>query len=211
MHVLNRIVSGPALTYDRVVSAAEFLAECRLEWQRLGLPRDRIATMLAELEAAVGNDAEPPAELDGIPTGDAAAFADRWARDRGVARPRLEYTSGGSANRRRIAIYALLVLFALGGVAAAIEFATGGADSGDSETDTTQTSFAKPDLVTVPNLVGSPLSIATGTALNAGVRIGDVQTIAAGSKVESGTVLREQPPAGTRIRRGVTVTLVVAR
>ena len=191
--------------------AAELVEECRLEWQRLGLPRDRLAVMLAELTAVLGDDADAPDEIEGIPTGDARAFADRWAQARGVARPRLEYTTGGSANRRRVAMIALLALFALGGLAAALEFAVGGADSSNSETDTTQTSFAKPDLVTVPNLVGSPLEIATSTAQRAGVRIGDVAKLDAGAKVEPGTVLRESPTAGTKIRRGVTVTLTVAR
>jgi PASTA domain len=190
--------------------ADPFLEECRLEWQRLGLPRDRLAVMHGELGALLG-DGDLPDQVDGIPTADPRAFADRWAADRGVSRPRLEYTTGGMANRRRVGMFVLLALFAIGGVAAAVEFGTGGADSGDSATDTQQTSFAAPDLVTVPNLVGSPLAIATGTAPRVGVRIGDVEKLAAGTKIESGTVLRERPPAGTKIRRGVTITLVVAR
>jgi hypothetical protein len=190
--------------------ADAFLEECRLEWQRLGLPRDRLAVMRDELAEALAGADELPDEIGGIPTVDARAFADRWAAERGVSRPRLEYTAGGRANRRRIGVIALLVLFALGGVAAAVEFNSPDSDS-DQGTDTTQTSFATPDLVTVPNLVGSPLEIATDTAQAVGVRIGDIEKLAAGTKIEAGTVLRERPVAGTRIRRGVTITLVVAR
>ncbi len=67
---------------DRVI------ATCRKTWRSLGVPRDALDEMLAELSADLAE-----AEADGVSAEayvghDARAFARRWAEERGVARPR---------------------------------------------------------------------------------------------------------------------------
>lgn len=62
---------------------------CRRTWRRLGVPRDAIIEMSSDLEQDLAE-----AEADGVPAStivgdDPSDLAERWARERGLVRPRL--------------------------------------------------------------------------------------------------------------------------
>lgn len=62
---------------------------CRRTWRRLGVPREAIAEMSSDLEqdlAEAAADGVAPATIVGD---DPAELAERWARERGLVRPRL--------------------------------------------------------------------------------------------------------------------------
>jgi hypothetical protein len=187
---------------------SDFVEECRHEWERLGLAPlvidDLTAQLEGELEAADTGDAIP-GEIRGYSTYDARAFAAAFARARPVRRPRLQYTASGNRPGLKTGVLVLLVLFAIGAVAAVLEFRS----PSEQESGPTQTQTAV-DLVTVPDLLGLSTSAATKAAQSAGVRIGDT-TRAASPGTASGTVLHESPDAGARLPRGSTLTLVLAK
>jgi len=64
----------------------EFVAECRREWKRLGVSGSTADEMAAELEADLHEASLE--DVLGRDAADAAAFARRWATERGVARQR---------------------------------------------------------------------------------------------------------------------------
>jgi PASTA domain len=187
-----------------------FVEECRREWERLGVPpsvMDDLTTRLeAELEAAGDGDAIPD-QIAGHSTYDVQGFAGTWARNRPAARPRLQYTGGGGQRiSMRSGVIVLLVLFAIGGVAAVLEFQS----PSEQESRSNQNTTTAVDLVAVPDLLGLSTSAATAAAQSAGVRIGDT-TSQASPGTPSGTVLHQSPDVGTKIPRGNTLTLVVAK
>jgi PASTA domain len=188
----------------------EFVEECQREWERLGVPPSVAEDLTARLEAAIeaaGAGDTVPATIAGHSTRDVQAFAGTWARTRPAARPRLQYTGGG-ANRLtlRSGVIVLLVLFAIGGVAAVLEIRS----PSEQESRSNQNTTTAVDLVAVPDLLGLSSSAATAAAQAAGVRIGDTTTeVRPGTP--SGTVLHQVPDIGTKIPRGNTLTLVVAK
>jgi hypothetical protein len=194
------------------VRRAEYADACRAEWERLGVARDRLAVMLGELEEALAEAPgdELPGEIDGTPTDDPRAFADAWADEHGATRAPLQYSGFRGRHGIRAGVAALALLLAVGVVAAILEFRAP-ADKGEAPgSDVQPTLQGKADLVAVPNLVGSPLDVATQTAQKQGLRIGDVEQLA-DAQVEESTVLKVQPAPGEKLPRGATITLTVAK
>jgi serine/threonine-protein kinase len=66
-----------------------------------------------------------------------------------------------------------------------------------------------PDLRAVPTLVGSTQAAATQALTTAGLGVGTVTQEF--SRAQSGTVIRTDPPAGQRLRKGASVALVVSK
>ncbi|MEO9175258.1 MAG: PASTA domain-containing protein [Gaiellales bacterium] len=186
--------------------------ECQREWDRLGLAAEVIDDLTAQLEQAIEQaDGEIPPTIRGISTADPQALAVALARARPIRRPRLQYTGGGGQRPGlKSGVLVLLLLFAIGGVAAVLEFRSPSEqESGPVGGTTVQTQTAQ-DLATVPSLLGLSTQDATSAAQAAGVRIGDTEAVSRPGTVP-GTVIRESPVAGTRIPRGTTLTLVVTK
>ncbi len=207
--VQRPVIPSKTRTAPTIGPVDEFVEECQREWDRLGVPPavadDLTARLEAEIEAA--GDGTVPARIAGHSTHDVQAFAGTWARTRPAARPRLQYTGGGS-NRLtlRSGVLVLVVLFAIGAVAAVLEFQSPSEQESRSNQDTT----TAVDLVAVPDLLGLSSSAATAAAQAAGVRIGDTSTESRPG-TPSGTVLHQSPDVGTKIPRGNTLTLIVAK
>jgi PASTA domain len=189
----------------------EFVEECRREWDRLGLAPAVVDDLAAQLETELEDAGEPmPARIRGHSAADPRALAVALARERPLRRPRLDYSGAGQRAGLRTGVLVLLVLFAIGGVAAVLEFQSPSEqESGPVGGTTVQTQTAV-DLVTVPDLLGLSTAAATRAAQSAGVRIGDTST-AHSPGTASGTVVHENPEAGARIPRGTTLSLVVAK
>jgi hypothetical protein len=195
-----------------VSPAAEFADACRAEWERLGVARDRLAVMRRELDEALAEapDGELPDEIGGRPTDDPRAFADAWAAEHGATRAPLRYTGLGGRPGLRAGVAALALLLVVGVIAAILEFRAPDDPNATPGSEVQPTLQGKADLVVIPNLVGSPLEVATQTAQKQGLRIGDVVELA-DAHVEKGTVLKVQPRPGTKLPRDRTLTLTVAK
>ncbi|HWH13760.1 MAG TPA: PASTA domain-containing protein, partial [Miltoncostaeaceae bacterium] len=66
---------------------------------------------------------------------------------------------------------------------------------------------AGPELVSVPNVIGSSLDKAQSSLEGAGF---DVTTVSAPSNSPAGTVVDQSPPAGAQVEAGATITLTVS-
>ena len=88
----------------------DFVEECRREWRRLRVPKHLADEMAAELAADLEEAA--PEDVLGSDALDASAFAARWARERGVARPR--------PTKRLLLLAAMLSLVGVAGIGAVL-------------------------------------------------------------------------------------------
>lgn len=61
---------------------------CRRTWRRLGVPREEVAELAAELVSDIAAAAEDGVAQDAFVGGDARTFATEWATARALARPR---------------------------------------------------------------------------------------------------------------------------
>jgi len=102
---------------------SDFVAQCRREWKRLGVPRPLAEEMASDLAsdldeaAAEGVSAE---QLLGNTVSDPRSFAASWAAERGVVR-----APGGGGRGRPRALIAFTALAAVVLVVAAVLLATG--------------------------------------------------------------------------------------
>jgi hypothetical protein len=189
----------------------DFIDECQAEWHDLGVPRNLANGLLDELVTdpdLLAGEGALPDEIGGHPTSDPHAFAEARARERGYLRRRGQATRARPS--RRLGIGALIVLFTLGAIAGVIEFRHPSDDNQELGTDTTIGIRTSVDLVSVPDLRGLTEQTATRTAQRVGIRVGDVANVSTPGTAP-GIVVRVIPPGGTRIGRGTTISLVVAR
>jgi hypothetical protein len=190
---------------------SEFVEQCRHEWDRVGLAPEVVDDLTAQLEQAIEEaDGEIPPTIRGFSTADPRALAIALARARPIRRPRLQYTGGGQRPGMKSGVLVLLLLFAIGGVAAALEFRSPSEQESSPIAGTTVGTQTSQDLATVPDLLGLSTQAATNAAQAAGVRIGDTTSVVRPGTA-AGTVLHESPDAGARIPRGTTLNLVVAK
>jgi hypothetical protein len=190
----------------------EFVEECRHEWDRLGLAPVVVDDLTAQLEQAIEEaDGEIPPTIEGFSTADPRALAVALARARPMRRPRLQYTGGGGQRPGlKSGVLVLLVLFAIGGVAAVLEFRSPSDQESSPIAGTTVGTQTAQDLAKVPDLLGLSTQAATNAAQAAGVRIGDTTSVVRPGTA-TGTVVRQSPDADARIPRGTTINLVVAK
>ncbi len=62
---------------------------CRRTWRQLGVPREAVSELAAELDADLADAAADGVSADAYVGQDPELFARRWAIERGLARPRL--------------------------------------------------------------------------------------------------------------------------
>lgn len=107
---------------------SEFVAECRREWKRLGVPDPVANEMAADLAADFAEAESEGASVEevlGNSAFDPRSFAASWAAERGVVQPR---PSRYTLVRRppMVAVIVTLAVAALIGAALAILVSTGG-------------------------------------------------------------------------------------
>jgi hypothetical protein len=190
----------------------ELVEQCRLEWDRLGLAPAVVDDLTAQLEQAIEEaDGEIPPTITGFSTADPRALAIALARARPIRRPRLQYTGGGGQRPGlKSGVLVLILLFAIGGVAAVLEFRSPSDQESSPIAGTTVGTQTSQDLAKVPDLLGLSTQAATNAAQAAGVRIGDTTSVLRPGTA-TGTVVHQSPDAGARIPRGTTLNLVVAK
>jgi hypothetical protein len=181
-----------------------YVEECRQEWKRLGVPDLLAEEMAADLEADLAE-----AEADGVSAtemlgeSDPRRFAATWAGERGlVAEQR-------PPRRRRRWPWVVLAFVLLFGFLASLVLSVGG-DHPAAHQDTPSTvslPIRAPNVV-VPSLVGEHKRAALASSRAAGL---SPEVTVAARPGAAGTVVEQQPAPGTRLRRGSTVRLFVAR
>jgi hypothetical protein len=187
-----------------------FVEECRREWRRLGVPDGLAEEMATELESDLAE-----AETDGVSTAemlgesDPRRFAATWARERGLVPEQPAQTS----RRRRWALWlvaGLVVLFFVLAAVAWLGLQTLGTSHSSARHGTSSqvVPLSRAPHIVVPNLVGERKRAALASARAAGLA---PEVRIASRQGPAGTVVEQQPAPGTRLRRGSTVRLVVAR
>jgi hypothetical protein len=184
---------------------------CQQEWDRLGLAPEVVDDLTAQLEQAIEDaNGEVPPTIKGFSTADPRMLAVALARARPIRRPRLEYTGGGQRPGLKSGVLVLILLLAIGGVAAVLEFRSPSEQESAPINGTTVQTQTSQDLATVPDLLGLSTQAATNAAQAAGVRIGDTTSVVRPGTA-AGTVIRQSPDADARIPRGTTLNLVVVK
>lgn len=99
---------------------SDFVAQCRAEWARLGVPDALAEEMAAELASDIADadaDGVSVEELLGRSASDPRAFAAAWASERGLIQPR--------RRRARLPLLAFTVVAALALIIAALLLVSG--------------------------------------------------------------------------------------
>ena len=173
---------------------SEFIEECRREWRRLHVP-DPVADEMASDLAADLSEAEvegaSPEELLGDAAFDPKSFARSWAQERGlvvVPPPR---------SSSQLALAFVVAAIVIGGsIGAALRL--------------TQSSPQRSVIVaTVPDFVGVTVARAMHEAGSTGVSLAIRYRTRRGGR--SGFVRAQSPAAGTRVKQGAPVSIVVNR
>jgi hypothetical protein len=186
---------------------SEFIAECRREWRRLGVPEPAANEMAADLAADLkeaeqeGVSAE---EVLGSGAFDARAFAASWASERGLVptqrRDRMR------DHRLLLVLLGLVVLLAAAGVTA--ELLVNSRSHRSSPVDGTTSPRPTRTVLAMPNLIGLGEIEAKSAAQAAGLQVRI--TIRARTGTATGTVLSQTPTAGATVDPGSTLLIVVA-
>lgn len=180
---------------------SEFVEECRREWKRLGVPEPVANEMAADLAADLKEaDAEgvSPEEVLGSSAFDPQSFAASWAAERGV----VHHPHSHSRIRRPLLLGALVLVLAVGVLAATLAFRSGSNPPASSPTRPAAS-------VTVPQLVGLDLMQAIATAESLGLSI--EFSYRNRPTAPSDTVIAQSPAAGTEVERGAALSLTVSR
>jgi hypothetical protein len=184
----------------------DFVETCRREWRRLRVP-DRIADeMAADLAADLRdaeNDGVPAEELLGVAASEPRAFAESWARERGLVSARL---------RDRLSWRAAAVVVGAGAVLAGLATTIGFLANSTGDSHRVMPSATPPinsDYVMVPNLIGLQRGQAFGAAGAAGLKFAIRYRIQKGPS--SLDVVAQSPTAGATVRRGSKLVIIVRR
>jgi hypothetical protein len=157
------------------------------------------ADLAADLQEADAEGASPE-EVLGSGAFDPQSFAASWAAERGV----IEHPRSHSWLRRPLLLGSLVLVLATGAGIAAARLVSESSSTAPA-TDTTAPAVS----VTVPNVVGLDLMEAIAHTESLGFSIEFSyrnRNIAA-----SGTVIAQKPAAGSEVKRGALLSLVVAR
>jgi PASTA domain len=181
----------------------EFVDQCRHEWRRLRVP-DAIANEMAMELAADLREAErdevSAEDVLGNSIFDPRQFADDWARERGVAHPRLRQRLAPSTSLW-VAVLAVLAVFVAAGTVIFARALT----RGDGRC-TTSTVVA--GCLRQPHEIGldEMSAVADLQAIGMKVKVRHVSTPG-----EADVVVSQSPPAGKLIPKGATVVLDIRR
>jgi hypothetical protein len=189
---------------------SEFIAECRREWRRLGVPEPAANEMAADLAADL-NEAEQEGvsaeEVLGSGVFDPRAFAASWATERGLI-------ATGWRNRirehRRLATgTGLVVLLAAAGMTAGLLTSSHHSHPAISDVGTARQPTVTAHSLAIPDVHGLQQEEAIAVARAAGfqVRVSFRPT----TRQSAGSVLSQSPAAGATVALGSTVVFVVAR
>lgn len=189
---------------------SEFIAECRREWRRLGVPEPAANEMAADLAADLkeaeqeGVSAE---EVLGSGAFDPRAFAASWAGERGLVptgwRNRIR------EHRRLATVPALVVLLAAAGVTAGFLISPHHSRPVISDVGTARQPTVTARSLAIPDVHGLQQEEAISVARAAGFQVQiSVRTT---KQQPAGSVLSQSPAAGTTVALGSTVVFVVAR
>lgn len=182
-----------------------FVEECRREWKRLGVPDLMADEMATDLEADLAE-----AQADGVSAAeilgesDPRRFAATWAAERGLVEEQ------SPPRRRRRWPWVVLAFVLLCGFLTSLALISVGGDHSAAQQGTVSTVFPpiRAPNVVVPSLVGERKRAALASSRAAGLA---PEVTVASRPGAAGTVVEQQPAPGTRLRRGSTVRLFVAR
>lgn len=191
---------------------SEFVQECRREWRRLGVPERDANEMATDLEADLAEaakDGVAAEEVLGESTFDPHAFATSWAQERGLIPRRRSVFEP----QRQLVVLAVAVLAAAGLTVGLLFAFRHSSPSPVGLTATAQQPATTIAAIPVPDLLRLQQEQAVAVAQSAGllVRIVLVRTpTQATNSAPAGTVIAQDPSAGTSVARGSTVTLNVS-
>jgi hypothetical protein len=189
---------------------SEFIAECRREWRRLGVPEPAANEMAADLTADLkeaekeGVSAE---EVLGSGAFDARAFAASWASERGLVP--IGWRNRIREHRRLTTALVFVVLLVATGITAAFLISSHHSRPAISDGVTAPQPTVTARSLAIPDVHGLQQEEAISVARAAGfqVRISVQPT----RRQPAGSVLSQSPAAGTTVALGSTVVFVVAR
>jgi hypothetical protein len=189
---------------------SEFIAECRREWRRLGVPEPAANEMAADLTADLKEaeqDGVSAEEVLGSGAFDPRAFAASWASERGLVP--IGWRSRIREHRHLTTAVVFVVLLAAAGVTAGFLISWHHSRPAIADVGTARQPTVTARSLAIPDVHGLQQDEAISVARAAGfqVRI----SVQATRRQPAGSVLSQSPAAGTTVALGSTVVFVVAR
>jgi serine/threonine-protein kinase len=189
----------------RYQSAAEFRADIQRALQGMPVSANAASTMVMGGAAPQGTQVMSP--VPGGPGGMPPHTRMQRPVNTGYDLPPVQYEDPEppADNRKKIAIWALVVVLFIGG-AAIVGYALSGGGGGDPKTNPSSSVQA----VEVPDVEGKRQSDAEDELKKAGLKVGSVEEEFS-SDIAEGRVISTDPAAGESVERGSEITLTVSK